>query len=68
MGAPELMDFLFSPYMLPVWAVLWIATAALIHWFDGKYAPWRDTEHRDPGIAARRAVDDALLDRYFEED
>lgn len=35
------MDFLFSPYMLPVWAVLWISAAASIHWFDGRYAPWR---------------------------
>ncbi len=37
-------DFLFSSYMLPVWAAVWIAAAAFIHWFDGKYAPWRSDD------------------------
>ena len=35
------MEFLFSSYMLPVWALVWIGLAAFTHWFDGKYAPWR---------------------------
>lgn len=35
------MEFLLSSYMLPVWAVCWVGMAVFIHWFDGKYAPWR---------------------------